>query len=451
MPSLIRRALAAVGAVLLLAGMLAVLPASPADAGGAAPACAVIDNGTVRLGVNPEGHLNCGDAGVEGGFVYGITYLPSGPTADGISPGCYCEGWGAGDAVSLVQGGASESNAANFAMEVESFTTDGTNATSIVNIPDATTPLLRVTHEYTPSASPALYEVNVTIENVSGATVTPRYRRAMDWDIPPTEFDEYVTIQGSEAAEDVIYSSDDGFADVNPFAGPSFINFEGDAVDNLNEVLPAGGEGDSDHGALFDFEFDDLAAGDTKEFTIFYGAAGSEDDADAALGAVGAEMYSYGQPNVEGGPDLGEPNTFIFAFEGVGGLVQFPSVQFSSPTYSVDEDAGEAVITATLSGATSNPVAVDYASAAGTATAGDDYTDVSGTLTIPAGETSATFSIPIEDDGVEEPDETVDLTLSAPTNAFLGDPSEAVLTIVDVTPPPAPPATPTPAAPTFTG
>ncbi len=436
---------------MLLVATLAVLPATPADAGAPPPECAVIDNGTVRLGVNPEGHLNCGDPAVESGFVYGITYLPSGPTADALSPGCACEGWGAGDGVSLVQGGVSESNPSNFLMEVESFTTDGTNATSIVNIPDATTPILRISHEYTPSASPALYEVNVTIENVSDATVTPRYRRAMDWDIPPTEFAEYVTIQGSAAATDVIYASDDGFADVDPFSGPAFINFEGDAVDNFDEILTPGGSGDADHGALFDFEFDDLAPDETKEFTIFYGAAGTEDDADAALGAVGAEMFSYGQPSSEGGPDLGEPNTFIFAFEGVGGVVQFPSVQFSSATYSVDEDAGEAVITATLSAATSNPVTVDYASAAGTATAGDDYTDVSGTLTIPAGETSATFSIPIVDDGVEEPDETVDLTLSSPTNAFLADPYEAVLTIVDVTPPPAPPATPTPAEPTFTG
>src|SRR4029079_10859606 len=77
--------------------------------------------------------------------------------------------------------------------------------------------------------------------------------------------------------------------------------------------------GPDDHGAVFDFDFKSLAAGAKKKFRIFYGAAGNEVDALAAIGVIGVELYSLGQPNVVGGPNLGTPNTFIFAFTQVGG------------------------------------------------------------------------------------------------------------------------------------
>lgn len=105
-------------------------------------------------------------------------------------------------------------------------------------------------------------------------------------------------------------------------------------------------------------------------------------------------------------------------------------LQFSSATYSATEDGGNATITvARVDGATSI-VTVDYATSDGTASAGSDYTASSGTLTFNQGETSKTFTIPISNDGVFEPDETVNLTLSNPTgSATLGTPSTAVLTI----------------------
>src|SRR5262249_28656936 len=66
-----------------------------------------------------------------------------------------------------------------------------------------------------------------------------------------------------------------------------------------------------------------------------------------------------------------------------------------------------------------------------TATAGQDYTAVQGTLTIPPNTPSATIGIPLLDDDVWEPNETLRLTLSNPTNAVLRAPSEATLTILD--------------------
>ena len=60
-------------------------------------------------------------------------------------------------------------------------------------------------------------------------------------------------------------------------------------------------------------------------------------------------------------------------------------------------------------------VTVTYATANGTAIAGQDYTAKTGTVTIPAGATSATFSVPIMGDTVVEQDETFFVNLSDPS------------------------------------
>ncbi|MBN1136152.1 MAG: cadherin-like domain-containing protein [Anaerolineae bacterium] len=112
-------------------------------------------------------------------------------------------------------------------------------------------------------------------------------------------------------------------------------------------------------------------------------------------------------------------------------LAALPTVQFSSGDYSVVEDAGPALVTATLSAVSSLTVTVDYATTDGTAMTGSDYVTTSGTLTFTPGVTTQTFSVPILDDGIEEPAETVNLTLSGPLLAVLGTPVTAVLTIVD--------------------
>ena len=57
--------------------------------------------------------------------------------------------------------------------------------------------------------------------------------------------------------------------------------------------------------------------------------------------------------------------------------------------------ATQATFTATLDAATTDPVTLTYATANGTARAGRDYAATKSTVTIPAGETSATFTVPI--------------------------------------------------------
>ena len=115
-----------------------------------------------------------------------------------------------------------------------------------------------------------------------------------------------------------------------------------------------------------------------------------------------------------------------------------PTVQFQVPAATVNEDVagGSATVTVTLNAPSSLPVSVTYASADGTATAGSDYTAVSGTLIFAPGETAKAITVPILDDGTAENPETFNVTLSAPTNAGLGT-STTTLTIADDEGPPA--------------
>jgi hypothetical protein len=84
------------------------------------------------------------------------------------------------------------------------------------------------------------------------------------------------------------------------------------------------------------------------------------------------------------------------------------------------ETAGTLTFTITASTASGQEMDVDYATADGTATAGSDYTAVSGTAVIASGATTATVEVPIANDSVYEGDETLTLSLSGEYNAVLG-------------------------------
>ena len=93
--------------------------------------------------------------------------------------------------------------------------------------------------------------------------------------------------------------------------------------------------------------------------------------------------------------------------------------------------------TVTLSKAATSAVTVNYASANGSATAGQDYQAISGTLTFAAGETSKVIRVPVTGDTAVEAAETLTLNLTSPSGATLAD-GVATGTIVndDVAPPP---------------
>ncbi len=79
-------------------------------------------------------------------------------------------------------------------------------------------------------------------------------------------------------------------------------------------------------------------------------------------------------------------------------------------------EGGDATFTVTLSGPSlAAAVVVDYATVAGTATAGSDFTETTGTLTFAANSTdlTRTFTVPVLTDDFVEGDESFTVTLSA--------------------------------------
>lgn len=108
------------------------------------------------------------------------------------------------------------------------------------------------------------------------------------------------------------------------------------------------------------------------------------------------------------------------------------------PTISINDvtlnegDAGStnATFTLSLSNASVTPIAVDFATADGTATAGSDYTATSGTATFAAGVTTAQIQVPVLGDTSDESDETFVVNLSNVLNATIGD-AQGVGTITD--------------------
>ncbi|MDP6920246.1 MAG: FG-GAP-like repeat-containing protein, partial [Arenicellales bacterium] len=64
------------------------------------------------------------------------------------------------------------------------------------------------------------------------------------------------------------------------------------------------------------------------------------------------------------------------------------------------------------------------------AVAGTDYTAASGTLTFEAGDTTATFTVPVLADSAPENNETATMTLSSASNATISD-ATGTLTITD--------------------
>jgi hypothetical protein len=106
------------------------------------------------------------------------------------------------------------------------------------------------------------------------------------------------------------------------------------------------------------------------------------------------------------------------------------SVQLSATSLAASE-SGPATVTVTRSGSLAHTTTVAYSTSDGTAGAGD-YAPVSGTLSFAPDETTKSFTVPIVQDKVDEPDEafTVALT-SASAPATLGSPTTATVTIAD--------------------
>lgn len=108
-----------------------------------------------------------------------------------------------------------------------------------------------------------------------------------------------------------------------------------------------------------------------------------------------------------------------------------PALQFQSQKFVASESQGTAEIHVHRLGNVDKPATVEFQTASGTAMDGVDFSATSGTLTFAPMEAFKIFQITLLDDGVDEKDKTVQLTLKNPSaNSGLGL-AKAVLTIVD--------------------
>ena len=142
--------------------------------------------------------------------------------------------------------------------------------------------------------------------------------------------------------------------------------------------------------------------------------------------------------NPTGGATLGSPSTaFVMLFDNDEPPQGAGALQFDGGIQIGAEGGGVATIVVNRVNGSTGTVTVNYATSNGTAIGGQDYTPVSGTLTFVNGQTSRSFTIPITDDTLDEPNESINLALSNPTGgATLGSPSTAFVTVLDNDEPP---------------
>jgi ribosomal protein L35AE/L33A len=144
----------------------------------------------------------------------------------------------------------------------------------------------------------------------------------------------------------------------------------------------------------------------------------------------GDETIIIALSNPTGGARLGTNNSATLTIVDV----ENGEIQFGAPSYSVREDGNLVSVEVIRSGGSDGAVSVQFTSANGSASAGSDYTDSSAPVNWADGESGTKIiNIPILDDNIVEGDETINLTLTAPTNgARLGSQNASVVTITDV-------------------
>ena len=186
-----------------------------------------------------------------------------------------------------------------------------------------------------------------------------------------------------------------------------------------------------------------VAAADPEGTTLAYSLVG--DSGSFEIDATSGELFYKGSgEDFESGTTQftlavrasdGSETADTIVTVNVTDVDEAPAIRVADAEATEGDDT-EMVFRVTLESASSGTVTVNYATADGTATAGEDYTATSGTLTFAPGETEKTVSVAIIDDTVEDSGETFTLVLSEPSGGSLAD-TEATGTIFNTDPPPA--------------
>ncbi|MEN8707899.1 MAG: Ig-like domain-containing protein [Nocardioides marinisabuli] len=236
-----------------------------------------LTNGTLSMGLGCNGQLGAG-GGYNSDNSRPLVGLGMAGGPDAVAVECLCEGWGVADA-STGRFGIASGHQGSSVQRLSFVPGAGSNDPTTSTTYAAGT--FQVTHEAVQSVSSNAYLLRVRITNVGDQDTELRYRRVVDWDVAPTAFDEIVSMETGGLPE-IVFASNDGFADPNPLSRPSTRGAKG-SFRNY---------GPKDQGSLMDFDFGRLGAGQTKAFTLAYGAAESESAAEAVLEQLGAKAYS---------------------------------------------------------------------------------------------------------------------------------------------------------------
>ncbi|MEZ5300267.1 MAG: Calx-beta domain-containing protein [Verrucomicrobiales bacterium] len=304
--------------------------------------------------------------------------------------------------------------------------------------------------------------VMVALSAISGRDVSVNYATENGSAVAPEDFGAVsgtLTIPAGEASgqvivpliDDALDESDEAF--VVRFADPQFATLDGaeaavTIIDNdaPPQVLVTGGTvGEGEAQAVFSIS---LSAASGLPVSVGYatvvGSAGAAD----FTGVAGTATIPAGETSAEVAvavleDALDEPDeTFSLALaDPVNATLGAPSAAFliadndDPPALSVaatqaSEGSGSLVFQVSLSAPSGYAVAADFALASGSALVGEDFAPAGGSVSIPAGQTEATVSIPLVDDALDEPDESFSLTLVNPSHATLGSAS-ATGTILD--------------------
>ena len=221
------------------------------------------------------------------------------------------------------------------------------------------------------------------------------------------------------------------------------VGYYGSHNDKLNafqlSIHEINAQGDFD--IIFRYENVDWTTGDASDGSNGLGGTPARAGYSAGNGTDYFELPQSGNQAallaLESSSNVGTPGTFVFSVR--NGV---PTVGVTAGDASADEgdggegDARTVDITVYLTEASTSTVTVHYATADGTALAGQDYVAQSGTLTFAAGVTQQTIRVAVIGDTAVESDESFTITLSNASEgaSILDGTATGVIRNDDVTP-----------------
>ena len=221
------------------------------------------------------------------------------------------------------------------------------------------------------------------------------------------------------------------------------VGYYGSHTDKLNafqlSIHEINAQGDFD--IIFRYENVDWTTGDASDGSNGLGGTPARAGYSAGNGTDYFELPQSGNQAallaLESSSNVGTPGTFVFSVR--NGV---PTVGVTAGDASADEgdggegDARTVDITVYLTEASTSTVTVHYATADGTALAGQDYVAQSGTLTFAAGVTQQTIRVAVIGDTAVESDESFTIILSNASEgaSILDGTATGVIRNDDVTP-----------------